>query len=248
MKRIVLLILMGSCKWYGNNAAEEINENSVMEFAESGRTLNDTDKITGLSEEKIKTLSVQDLSSLVSEAKIDAENSNNEITQKKNESSDKKIAVKDIPKLVELIKKSSEKINLVFKALIGMGYDASLATKDNLENGLKMINLLDQLLKIAVIDGKDNSNSKYNDLKKVVDNFNNKNSSISVYLENSSNKKAVEVSKCIKTLMNNVERYFEGVYDELKDKNKGKYGNILITLSEAACKIKSAAMVLHVCF
>ncbi len=43
--------------------------------------------------------------------------------------------------------------------------------KVNLENGLKMINLLDELLKIAAIDGNDNSISKYNDLKKVVDNF-----------------------------------------------------------------------------
>ncbi len=55
--------------------------------------------------------------------------------------------------------------------------------KVNLENGLKMINLLDELLKIAAIDGNDNSISKYNDLKKVVDNFNNQNSLIKVYLK-----------------------------------------------------------------
>ncbi len=55
--------------------------------------------------------------------------------------------------------------------------------KVNLENGLKMINLLDELLKIAAIDGNYNSISKYNDLKKVVDNFNNQNSLIKVYLK-----------------------------------------------------------------
>lgn len=248
MKRIILLILISSCKWYGDNVVKEVNEDNVMAFTESGQTLNDADNITGLSEEKIKTLSSQDLSNLASEAKIDAENSNNEVTQKKNGSNGKNIEVKDIPKLVELIKKSSEKINLAFKALIGVGYNASLAVKDNLENGLKMINLLDGLLKIAVIDGKDNSNSKYNELKKAVDDFNNKNSSISVYLEKSSNEGIIEVGKCIKTLMSNVETYFGGVYNEFKDKNKDEYGNILIALSEAACKIKSAAIALHVYF
>ncbi|WP_418905894.1 hypothetical protein [Borreliella carolinensis] len=238
---------MSSCKWYGDNTIEEVNKDNVMTFTESGRMLNDTDKIIGLSEEKIKTLSAQDLSSLVSEARIDAEKSNNEVTQKKNGNNGKNIEVKDAPKLVELIKKSSEKIDLAFKALIGAGYNVSSAAKNNLENGLKMINLLDELLKIAVIDGKDNSNSKYNALKKAVDDFNNKNSSICVSLEDSSNKSVIKVNKCVKTLMNNVETYFEGLYNELKDKNKDEHGN-MITLSEAVCKIKSAAMAVHVYF
>ncbi|WP_235633204.1 hypothetical protein [Borreliella mayonii] len=74
---------------------------------------------------------------------------------------------------------------MAFKALIGPGYNnASPTGKSNLENGLKMINLLDELLKIAVIDGNDKSSSKYNDLKRVVDNFNNQNSLIKGYLEN----------------------------------------------------------------
>lgn len=120
--------------------------------------------------------------------------------------------------------------------------------KVNLENGLKMINLLDELLKIAAIDGNDNSISKYNDLKKVVDNFNNQNSLIKVYLKNSSNEDKIEAKKCIKTLIHNVETYFESVCDELKDKNKNEHNSILTTLNEAIGKIKNSAIAIHVCF
>ncbi|WP_418885134.1 hypothetical protein [Borreliella carolinensis] len=188
---------------------------------------------------------------LANEAKIYAEKHNEEVNSQKkgkNNSKSKNIEVKDTPKLVQTIKKSSEKIDSVFKALIRSGYSVSLTAKSNLENGLKMINLLDALLKIAVTDGNDNSISKYNELKKVVNNFNNQNSLIKVYLKNSSNEDKIEAKKCIKTLMCNVETYFEGVYNELKDKNKNEHGKILITLNEVICKIKNSAMIIHVCF
>ncbi|ACN93526.1 hypothetical protein QIA19_04835 (plasmid) [Borreliella finlandensis] len=246
MKKVVLLILMSlisSCKWYENKAAKEVNKNSLMALTAGEQNLNE------LSERKIKTLSTQDLLTLASEAKIDAEKSNEEVnSQKKSKKNSKNIEVKDTPKLVKAIKKSSEKIDLAFKALIGSGYNASPTAKSNLENGLKMINLLDELLKIAVINGNDNSISKYNDLKKAVDNFNNQNSLIKVYLKNSSNEDKIEAKKCIKTLMRNVETYFEGVYDELKDENKNGHNGILTTLNEAIGKIKNSAMTIHVCF
>ncbi|WP_188093273.1 hypothetical protein QIA37_04885 (plasmid) [Borrelia sp. CA_690] len=244
MKKIVLLILINlisSCKWYENKAAKEKNKNSSIALTTSKQSLNE------LSEGKIKTLSAQDLLMLASEAKIDAEKSNEEVNSQK-KSNSKNIEVKDTPKLVQAIKKSSEKIDLAFKALIMSGYNASPTAKSNLENGLKMINLLDELLKIAVIDEYDNSISKYNDLKKAIDSFNNQNSLIKVYLKNSSNEDKIEAKKCIKTLMYNVETYFEGVYNELKDENKNGHDIILITLNEAICKIKNSAMAIHVCF
>ncbi|WP_418457391.1 hypothetical protein [Borreliella andersonii] len=246
MEKIVLLILISlisSCKWYENKAAKEVSKNSSTALTSRDQNLNE------LSEGKIiKTLNAKDLLTLANEAKIDAEKSNEVVnSQKKSKNNSKNIEVKDAPKLVQAIKKSSEKIDLAFKALIGSGYNASPTTKSNLENGLKMINLLDELLKIAIIDGNDNSISKYNDLKKAVDNFNNQNS-LKVYLKDSSNENKIEAKKCIKTLMRNVEIYFEGVFNELKDENKNKHDSILITLNEAICKIINSAMAIHVCF
>ncbi|OJH14615.1 hypothetical protein ER70_07685, partial (plasmid) [Borreliella bissettiae] len=153
----------------------------------------------------------------------------------------KNIEVKDTPRLIKLIKNSAEKIDSVFQTLINIGYNATYAAKSNLENGLKMVKLLDELLKIAVsINGTDNSNTKYAKLKKVVDKFNNENS-VSVSLKEHSNSK-IETKKCIQTLMKNVETYFEGVCSELKNKNDGGYEKTLTTLSEVANKIKSAAI------
>ncbi|WP_233421665.1 hypothetical protein [Borreliella bissettiae] len=139
-----------------------------------------------------------------------------------------------------MIKNSAEKIDSVFQTLINIGYNATYAAKSNLENGLKMVKLLDELLKIAVNNGTDNSNTKYAKLKKVVDKFNNENS-VSVSLKEHSNSK-IETKKCIQTLIKNVETYFEGACSELKNKNDGEYEKTLTTLSEVANKIKSAAI------
>ncbi|MCD2386267.1 hypothetical protein [Borreliella burgdorferi] len=55
----------------------------------------------------IKTLNTQDLLTLVSEAKIDAEKSNKEVnSQKKSKNNSKNIEVKDTLGLVKAIKKS----------------------------------------------------------------------------------------------------------------------------------------------
>ncbi|WP_233186001.1 hypothetical protein [Borreliella burgdorferi] len=107
-----------------------------------------------------------------------------------------------------MIKNSSEKIYSVFQTLINIGYNATYAAKSNLKNGLKMVKLLDELLKISVSSNGDKSNQKYNELKTVVNKFNAENSAIKVPLENGSK---IEAKKCIKTLMTNVETYFKGV-------------------------------------
>ncbi|WP_235633205.1 hypothetical protein [Borreliella mayonii] len=49
--------------------------------------------------------------------------------------------------------------------------------------------------------------------------------------------------------MRNVETYFEGLYNELKDdKNKDEHDKILTPLNEAIFNIKSSAIAIHVCF
>ncbi|ACN53025.1 hypothetical protein [Borreliella valaisiana] len=80
-----------------------------------------------------------------------------------------------------------------------------------------MINLLDESLNISVDDGNDNNQANFNNLKLTVDKFNSENSSIKVSLKNLINK--IEVEKCIKTFMNNVETYFNGLRGELIKNN-----------------------------
>ncbi|WP_434246471.1 hypothetical protein [Borreliella burgdorferi] len=249
MRKLILtifLLLIISCKWYGDGIIEEANQNSESAPTSIDQVLDEISEATGLSSEKITKLTPKELENLAKEAQDDSEKSKKEIDAQKNTNKSKNIQVKDTPHLVKLIKNSSEKIDLVFQTLSNIGYNVTYAAKSNLENGLKMVKLLDELLTIAVNNGTDNSNTKYTELKKVVDKFNNENS-VNVSLEEHSNSK-IETKKCIQTLMKNVETYFEGVCSELKNKNDSEYEKTLTTLSKAADKIKCAAMAIHLCF
>ncbi|WP_420025470.1 hypothetical protein [Borreliella valaisiana] len=80
-----------------------------------------------------------------------------------------------------------------------------------------MINLLDESLDISVTDGNDNNQANCNNLKLIVDKFNITPPPIKASLKNLINK--IEVEKCIKTFMNNVETYFNGLRGELIKNN-----------------------------
>ncbi|AEL19528.1 putative lipoprotein (plasmid) [Borreliella bissettiae DN127] len=248
MRQLILaifLLLIISCKWYGDGILEEATAESKSALTSIDQVLDEISETTGLSPGKITKLTPKELENLAKEAQDDSEKSKKEIEDQKNTKKSKNIEVKDTPRLIKLIKNSAEKIDSVFQTLINIGYNATYAAKSNLENGLKMVKLLDELLKIAVSINGDKSNQKYNELKTIVNKFNDENSAIKVPLENCSK---IEAKKCIKTLMTNVETYFKGVSTELKDKKDDKYTKILAALSEAANKIENAAMAIHLCF
>ncbi|WP_418453679.1 hypothetical protein [Borreliella bissettiae] len=248
MRQLILaifLLLIISCKWYGDGILEEATAESKSALTSIDQVLDEISETTGLSPGKITKLTPKELENLAKEAQDDSEKSKKEIEDQKNTKKSKNIEVTDTPRLIKLIKNSAEKIDSVFQTLINIGYNATYAAKSNLENGLKMVKLLDELLKIAVSINGDKSNQKYNELKTVVNKFNDENSAIKVPLENGSK---IEAKKCIKTLMTNVETYFKGVSTELKDKKDDKYTKILAALGEAANKIENAAMAIHLCF
>lgn len=181
----------------------------------------------GLNVEKIKKLTPEELEKLANEAKDSSEKSNDKVNSKKNKT---KLDIKDTPKLIESIKKASEKIFSVCKSLENAGYSISSTIKCNLESGLKMLNLLDEILKISVSNGTDISNQKYHDLKKVVDKFNRENLAIRVSLgESSYYNSKIEAKKCIKILLINVEKYFESIYEEFKTNGDDQYTESLAT-------------------
>lgn len=248
MSKLILaisILLIISCKWYVDNTIDEATVESKSALTSIDQVLDEISEATGLSSEKITKLTPEELENLAKEAQDDSEKSKKEIEDQKNTKESKNIEVKDTPRLIKLIKNSSEKIDSVFQTLINIGYNATYAAKSNLKNGLKMVKLLDELLKISVSSNGDKSTQKYNELKTVVNRFNAENSAIKVPLENGSK---IEAKKCIKTLMTNVETYFKGVSTELKDKKDDKYTKILAALSEAANKIENAAMAIHLCF
>ncbi|OJH14619.1 hypothetical protein ER70_07665 (plasmid) [Borreliella bissettiae] len=243
MRQLILaifLLLIISCKWYVDNTIDEATAESESALTATDQVLDEISETTGLSPKKITKLTPKELENLAKEAQDDSEKSKKEIEDQKNTKKSKNIEVTDTPRLIKLIKNLAEKIDSVFQTLINIGYNVTYSAKSNLENGLKMVKLLDELPKIAVNNGTDNSNTKYAKLKKVVDKFNNENS-VSVSLKEHSNSK-IETKKCIQTLMKNVETYFEGVCSELKNKNDGEYEKTLTTLSEVVNKIKSAAI------
>ncbi|QXG44805.1 hypothetical protein KSP41_05705 (plasmid) [Borreliella burgdorferi] len=248
MSKLILaisILLIISCKWYVDNPIDEATAESKSALTSVDQVLDEISEATGLSSGKITKLTPEELENLAKEAQDDSEKSKKEIEDQKNTKESKNIEVKDTPRLIKLIKNSSEKIDSVFQTLINIGYNATYAAKSNLKNGLKMVKLLDELLKISVSSNGDKSTQKYNELKTVVNRFNAENSAIKVSLENGSK---IEAKKCIKTLMTNVETYFKGVSTELKDKKDDKYTKILAALSEAANKIENAAMAIHLCF
>ncbi|AAC66153.1 lipoprotein (plasmid) [Borreliella burgdorferi] len=248
MSKLILaisILLIISCKWHVDNPIDEATAESKSALTSVDQVLDEISEATGLSSEKITKLTPEELENLAKEAQDDSEKSKKEIEDQKNTKESKNIEVKDTPRLIKLIKNSSEKIDSVFQTLINIGYNATYAAKSNLKNGLKMVKLLDELLKISVSSNGDKSTQKYNELKTVVNRFNAENSAIKVPLENGSK---IEAKKCIKTLMTNVETYFKGVSTELKDKKDDKYTKILAALSEAANKIENAAMAIHLCF
>ncbi|PRR41590.1 hypothetical protein CV685_05435 [Borreliella burgdorferi] len=232
MSKLILaisILLIISCKWYVDNTIDEATVESKSALTSIDQVLDEISEATGLSSEKITKLTPEELENLAKEAQDDSEKSKKEIEDQKNTKESKNIEVKDTPRLIKLIKNSSEKIDSVFQTLINIGYNATYAAKSNLKNGLKMVKLLDELLKISVSSNGDKSTQKYNKLKTVVNKFNAENS-VSVSFKEHSNSK-IETKKCIQTLMKNVETYFEGVCSELKNKNDGEYEKTLTTLS-----------------
>ncbi|MCD2380571.1 hypothetical protein, partial [Borreliella burgdorferi] len=165
MSKLILaisILLIISCKWHVDNPIDEATVESKSALTSIDQVLDEISEATGLSSEKITKLTPEELENLAKEAQDDSEKSKKEIEDQKNTKESKNIEVKDTPRLIKLIKNSSEKIDSVFQTLINIGYNATYAAKSNLKNGLKMVKLLDELLKISVSSNGDKSTQKYN--------------------------------------------------------------------------------------
>ncbi|WNZ67089.1 hypothetical protein [Borreliella garinii] len=212
-----------SCKlWYLNDTMEKGNQADSEVVG----------VVKGMLESKleIKVLSKDNIKDMAEKVKISAKESKDKVLDKRKND---KIALEDAPSLVKEIRKSAEKVDEAVKSLIASGYSASEALKDNMKTGIDKIRLLDKILEVVPkINGNDidfdSSDSIYDKIKKVVDEFNSKNKDeygYSVMCMDSYPKTRGKdlVKKCIKELMKDVDKFL----GDVKHSGNGVSGELL---------------------
>lgn len=212
-----------SCKlWYLNDTMEKGNQADSEVVG----------VVKGMLESKleIKVLSKDNIKDMAEKVKISAKESKDKVLDKRKND---KIALEDAPSLVKEIRESAEKVDEAVKSLIASGYSASEALKDNMKTGIDKIRLLDKILEVVPkINGNDidfdSSDSIYDKIKKVVDEFNSKNKDeygYSVMCMDSYPKTRGKdlVKKCIKELMKDVDKFL----GDVKHSGNGVSGELL---------------------
>ncbi|WP_235048152.1 hypothetical protein [Borrelia persica] len=160
-----------------------------------------------------------------------------------------KLEVNDIPNFIKTIKKSAEKIAIAFQTLLNAGYNGLTANaiNSNIDSGVKIISLLDQLLNIAT---KEMQHNKELEIQNTIKEFNTSYPDIRIYFQESKDKDNMKTY--INIIMRNASKYFfNGVYKELHDnldKAPNKLKEALTSLKDAANSLSTATGIIEVCF
>lgn len=239
-----------SCKlWYSSNLNDTMEKGDYTDPVVVG--------VKGMFEStlEVKSVNKDNLKDMAEKVRVAVTASKDKVLGSKDNKGN--IALRDAPALVREIRESAEKFDKVVKSLVASGYSASEPLKDNMKIGIDRIYLLDKILDIVSktngsdIDFTNDGISIYNEIKKVIDEFN-QTEHYSVISVNSYNTKGKDlVKKCIKELMQDVDRFLgdvkvngDGVSGELlqsaKSESGRQFSEPLKILSEAAAAITEA--------
>ncbi|WKC58507.1 hypothetical protein [Borrelia sp. P9F1] len=244
---ISVLMLFASCEWWAEVRGKIKVKKPVEDIkVVAERAVNEVSKATGKSADEVKSLSREELDKIAAEAKSSVD-ATFEITKQ----NDKKKS-----ELIDEIKKSTKKLDLAFKSLVGAGYqnDTASLVLDSIKTALGKLDLAGKLEKMI----EDGSNKTIAEVKQVVGAFgdvagscmNNINEKQGQHEQkNDSKVKEEGLKECVKNLMDNVVDIFlkgsiselRGIMNEAPDRFKGALGKLCgaaHNMQQAAMKVK----------
>ncbi|ACH93825.1 hypothetical protein [Borrelia duttonii] len=248
---VVVLIIPISCKLNNNKLKAESETKLAKENAKlvADSIVGQVSKLTGLATTEIKALSKEELAKIANEAKATSEISRKNIDDFHKIKGKAKLEVSDIPNFIKVIRESAEKISIAFRTLLSAGYNGPVANavNSNINSGVKIISLLEQLLNITT---KEIYNNKELEIRDAIEEFNRSYPGLRIYVIESRDKDPMKTY--INVMMKNVSRYFfNGVHEELLenlDKAPNKLKEALTSLKDAANSISTAAGIIELCF
>ncbi|UGQ16733.1 hypothetical protein [Borrelia sp. RT5S] len=241
MSILLLMLFIGSCKWWFKAEAEGGVVTRPVEDIKvvAARAVEEVSKATGRSAAEVKSLSKDDLDKIAAAAKASAEATYNSTNDNKEDKKKKS-------EFIDEIKESAGKMDLAFKSLVGAGYTGDLASPvlGNIKNALGRLELAK---KLAEIEESGDSNT-LDKVKRAAKALGVNESCVNNIDGRQGYANAVKggLKECIKNLMDHVNSDFDrGVRAQLDKDQLGdvpeKFKDAFDTLRGAAHKMQQAA-------